>query len=71
MQFYHLLKTLLPHLLLDFVPEFLQANVWAVLGGDDDGVDPDGDARPILKLVLAGHLGLGVGQGPPQSLVAP
>ena len=56
-------------LLHDVLPEGLEGDFLAVLAGHHDGVDPDGDAGSVLKLVLGGDLGLAVRAGPPQGPV--
>ncbi len=60
----------LDDLLLDLLAELLGGDVLAVLGGDDDGVDTDGDDGTVVVLVLDGDLGLGVGSQPREGTVA-
>jgi len=49
----------------------LKGDLGTVLGGDDDGVDALGDGGAIVKLVLNGDLGLGVGAEPAELSAAP
>merc|ERR1719221_1639134 len=57
------------NLLHDVLPQSLQGDLLRVLGGDDNSVDPGGDASSVLEVVLAGDLGLGVWPSPPQCAV--
>ena len=61
---------LLDDVLLDRLAELLSSDVGGVLGGDDDGVDTDGDNSAVVVLVLDSDLGLGVGPQPRQGAVA-
>lgn len=61
---------LLDDLVKDLLAEVLGGDVVGVLGGDDDGVDADGDDRTVVVLVLNSDLGLGVGSQPRQRAVA-
>jgi hypothetical protein len=54
----------LDDLLEDLLPELLGGDVFAVLGADDNGVDPLGNHRTTVVLVLNRDLGLGVGSQP-------
>ena len=48
----------------DLLPQVFGGNVVGVLGGNDDGVDSEGDDRTAVTLVLDRHLGLGVWSEP-------
>lgn len=61
---------LLDDLVKDLLAEVLGGDVVGVLGGDDDGVDADGDDSTVVVLVLNSDLGLGVGSQPRQGAVA-
>ena len=61
---------LLDDLVKDLLAEVLGGDVVGVLGGDDDGVDADGDDSTVVVLVLNSDLGLGVGSQPRQRAVA-
>jgi hypothetical protein len=54
----------LDHVLHELGLDLLLGDVLAVLGGDHDGVDADGDGAAVVHSVLAGHLGLAVGSHP-------
>lgn len=56
-------------LVLELLAELLGADVLAVLGGDDDGVDTLGDNGAVVVLVLNGDLSLGVRSQPGQGTV--
>lgn len=58
---------LLDDLLLDLLAELLSADLLSVLGGDDNGVDAEGDGGTAILLVLDGDLGLGVRKEPRES----
>ena len=55
---------LLDDLFHNLLPQFLGGNVVRVLGGNDDGVDAEGDNCTTVALVFDGHLGLGVRSEP-------
>ncbi|KAI3487290.1 hypothetical protein L1887_48875 [Cichorium endivia] len=61
---------LLDDLLHDLGAEVLGGDLLGVLGGDDDGVDAEGDGGTAVLLVLDGDLGLGVGAEPAEGAVA-
>lgn len=54
----------LDDVLHDVLVNLLVGDVGLVLGGDDDGVDADGDHAAVLLLVLDGDLGLTIGAQP-------
>lgn len=54
----------LDDVLHDVLVNLLVGDVGLVLGGDDDGVDTDGDHAAVLLLVLDGDLGLTIGAQP-------
>merc|ERR1719320_1171257 len=59
------------HFLHDVLPQSLQGDLLRMLAGNNNGVDPGGDASSVVKVVLTGDLGLGVWPSPPQCAVAP
>lgn len=60
----------LDDLLKDLLAELLGGDLGSVLGGDDDGVDAEGNNGAVVVLVLNGDLGLGVGAEPREGAVA-
>jgi hypothetical protein len=63
-------NNLLDDLLLDLLPQLLGGDLLSVLGGDDDGVDSQGDDGTVsVLLVLDGDLSLGVGSQPSKGSV--
>lgn len=62
---------LVDDLLLDLLSEVLGGDLLGVLGGDDDGVDSQGDhGTGLVLLVLDGDLGLGVRSEPAHGTVS-
>jgi len=61
---------LLDDLLEKLSPEILGGDLLSVLGGDDDGVDSDGDGGSSILLVLDGDLSLRVGSKPSEASVS-
>lgn len=61
---------LLDDLLEKLGPEVLGGDLLSVLGGDDDGVDSDGDGGSSILLVLDGDLGLRVRSEPSEGSIS-
>lgn len=60
---------LLDDFLEDLLAEVFGGDLLSVLGGDDDGVDTEGDGGTVLLLVLDGNLSLGVRSEPAEGSV--
>jgi hypothetical protein len=60
---------LLDDLLFDLLAELLGGDILAVLGGDDDSVNTEGNDGAVVVLVLNGDLGLGVRAEPREGAV--
>lgn len=61
---------LLDDLFHNLLPQLLGGDVVRVLGGNDNGIDTEGDDCATFALVFDGHLGLGVRSEPGKSAPA-